>query len=61
MVASVDDPYLGLDEAAAGLRGGTFSSQELTQAALDRLAATGDSLRAFITVTAEKALADAAE
>ena len=61
MVASVDDPYIGLDEAAAGLRGGTFSSQELTQAAIDRIAATDDSIRAFITVTDEKALADAAE
>ena len=61
MAATVEDPFIGLAEAAAGLRDRTFSSQQLTQAALDRIAATDESIHAFITVTDEKALAAAAE
>ena len=50
-------------EAAAALRRGDASSVALTQAALDRIAATDDRVKAFITVTAERALeqADAAD
>ena len=46
-------------ELAAGLEKGDFSSVELTQALLDRIAAHDDKLNAFVTVTAEQALAAA--
>ena len=49
-----------LTELAAGLEGGEFSAVELTQALLDRIAAHNDKLNAFITVTADNALAAAA-
>ncbi|MCG8369096.1 MAG: Asp-tRNA(Asn)/Glu-tRNA(Gln) amidotransferase subunit GatA [Proteobacteria bacterium] len=48
-----------LSELSAGLDAGEFSSVELTQALLDRVAAHGETLNAFITVTAEQALAAA--
>jgi len=50
-----------LTELAAGLERGEFTSVELTQTLLERIAQRNDSLNAFITVTAEKALATAAE
>ena len=49
-----------LTELAAGLESGEFSAVELTQALLDRIAAHNDKLNAFITVTADNALAAAA-
>ncbi|MCH8099636.1 MAG: Asp-tRNA(Asn)/Glu-tRNA(Gln) amidotransferase subunit GatA [Proteobacteria bacterium] len=49
-----------LTELAVGLENGEFSSVELTQALLDRIAVHNDKLNAFITVTAEQALATAA-
>ncbi|MDH5505944.1 MAG: Asp-tRNA(Asn)/Glu-tRNA(Gln) amidotransferase subunit GatA [Anaerolineae bacterium] len=50
---------LTLSEAADGLRGGEFSSRELTQAYLDRIARLDEDLHAFITLTADEALAQA--
>ena len=49
-----------LTELAAGLENGEFSSVELTQTLLDRIATHNDKLNAFITITAERALATAA-
>ena len=46
-------------ELAAGLASGEFSSVEVTQAHLDRIAATEDDFGSFITVTDELALATA--
>ncbi len=48
-----------LRELADGLRAKTFSSVELTQTFLDRIAAYDERLNSFITVTAEPALAAA--
>lgn len=50
---------LTLTEIAAGLRQGDFSAQELTDILLRRIEASDDSLNAFITVTADQALANA--
>ena len=50
---------LTLAEARAGLRSGQFSSVELTQALLDRIAAVDPSVKAYLTVTPERALAQA--
>ena len=47
-------------ELVAGLEGGEFTSVELTQSMLDRIAAHDDKLNALLTVTAEEALAAAA-
>jgi aspartyl-tRNA(Asn)/glutamyl-tRNA(Gln) amidotransferase subunit A len=46
-------------EAGAGLRRGDFSAGELTRAVLARLEATEPAVHAYITVTAERALAEA--
>jgi len=46
-------------ELSAGLRAREFSSEELTRAFLDRIAAHDGRLNSFITVTAEQALAAA--
>jgi aspartyl-tRNA(Asn)/glutamyl-tRNA(Gln) amidotransferase subunit A len=51
---------LSIAEAGARLRAGTLSSTELTRAALDRIAAYDGALDAFITLTPERAMADAA-
>ena len=48
-----------LSELAAGLRAGDFSSEELTQAMLDRVAALDSKLNSFITITRAEALAAA--
>ena len=48
-----------LTELKAGLDGGEFSSVELTQSLLDRIAAHDDQLNALITVTGDEALAAA--
>ncbi len=49
-----------LSELSAGLQNGDFTSVELTQALLGRIAEHNDTLNAFVTVTADKALATAA-
>jgi aspartyl-tRNA(Asn)/glutamyl-tRNA(Gln) amidotransferase subunit A len=49
-----------MTELAAGLEKGDFSSVELTQTLLDRVAALDDRLNAFVTVTAAEALLAAA-
>ncbi len=48
-----------LTELASGLKKGEFTSVELTQVLLDRIAAHDDKLNAFVTVTASAALATA--
>ncbi len=48
-----------LTELAAGLRAGDFSSEELTRACLDRIAAHDGTLNSFITVDEERALEQA--
>ncbi len=48
-------------EMAAQLRAGDTTSEALTRAALDRVAQADGALQAFITVTAERALAEACE
>jgi aspartyl-tRNA(Asn)/glutamyl-tRNA(Gln) amidotransferase subunit A len=50
---------LDLSEARAGLRRKEFSSRELTQAYLERIDRLDESLRAFLTLTPENALAQA--
>ena len=49
-----------LRAAAAQLERREISATDLTRACLDRIAAKNDALRAFITVTGDRALADAA-
>jgi len=49
-----------LTELAIGLESGDFTSVELTQALLDRVAEHNDKLNAFVTITADEALATAA-
>ncbi len=51
---------LTLSEARARLDEGTISAVELTRACLDRIAATDESLHAFLTVSSERALTAAA-
>ena len=49
-----------MTELAAGLGNGDFTSVELTQSLLDRIATLDKTLNAFITITADEALAAAA-
>ena len=42
-----------MTELAAGLERGDFTSVELTEALLDRIAAHNDKLNAFVTVTTD--------
>lgn len=56
---STDLCYLTIAEAAAGLRRKQFSSVDLTEACLERSATLDGQLHSFITVTAERARADA--
>ena len=51
---------LSIAEAGRQLRAGTLSSTILTQHALSRIAALDPQLHAFVLVTGERALADAA-
>ncbi len=53
--------YMTVHEAHDGLTNGDISSVELTKACLDRIAAVEDRLKAFVTVTADMALQQAAE
>ena len=57
---SADLSYLSLDEAARRLKARSVSSVELTTALLDRIAALDPRLHAYATVTADRALAEAA-
>jgi aspartyl-tRNA(Asn)/glutamyl-tRNA(Gln) amidotransferase subunit A len=52
---------LSLHDAAAGLRARTFSSVELTRAYLERIERLNPTLNAFITITADQALAQASD
>jgi aspartyl-tRNA(Asn)/glutamyl-tRNA(Gln) amidotransferase subunit A len=52
---------MGISELAVGLRGGRFSSVELTRHFLERIERLNPGLNAFITVAAESALAAAAQ
>jgi len=49
-----------LSELAKGLEDGDFTSLVITEALLDRIASLDDKLNAFVTVTADEALAAAA-
>lgn len=51
--------YLTITEAAERIRSGTLSPVELVRACLDRIEAQNERLHAFITVTADLALAQA--
>ncbi|MBT7759150.1 MAG: hypothetical protein HN732_17605, partial [Rhodospirillaceae bacterium] len=51
--------WLSIDEVGARLRRGDIGAVELTQAMLDRIGALDGKLNAYITVTAELALAQA--
>jgi len=57
----IDLRHLTIEQAAATLARGEISSVELTQAALERIEATDGELHAFLTVTADVALAQAKE
>ncbi len=50
---------LTIHAALAGMRAGEFTAVQLTQALLDRIAAVDDKVKAYLTVTAEIALAAA--
>jgi len=52
--------YLSLDEVARRLKARKLSSVELTESMLDRIATVDSSLKSYATVTADRALADAA-
>ncbi|MEQ8482893.1 MAG: Asp-tRNA(Asn)/Glu-tRNA(Gln) amidotransferase subunit GatA [Pseudomonadales bacterium] len=58
-MASPIEPFASLDTLARGLRDGAFSSRELAEAMLARLDSLDGSLNSFITVAAERALAQA--
>ncbi|MFA5106792.1 MAG: Asp-tRNA(Asn)/Glu-tRNA(Gln) amidotransferase subunit GatA [Patescibacteria group bacterium] len=57
----MDSLYLTIEEARRGLAEKKYSSHELIQASLDRISALNPKLNAFLTVTAETALAQADE
>jgi aspartyl-tRNA(Asn)/glutamyl-tRNA(Gln) amidotransferase subunit A len=50
---------LTIQSALAGLAAGAFSAVELTEALLERIAGVDDRVHAYLTVTAERALANA--
>ena len=52
--------YLSLDEVARRLKARKVSSVEATQAILDRIAKLDPKLKSYATLTAERALSDAA-
>lgn len=52
--------YLSLDEVARRLKARKLSSVELTESMLDRIGKVDSGLRSYATVTADRALADAA-
>ena len=52
--------YLSLDEVARRLKARKVSSVELTESMLNRIGKVDPRLKSYATVTAERALADAA-
>ncbi len=60
MGATLDNPFATLTDLAAGIRDRQFSSAELTRFYLDRIKRLDSRFNSFITVTAERALAQAA-
>ncbi|MBV8836440.1 MAG: amidase, partial [Alphaproteobacteria bacterium] len=56
----MSEPILTIAQAAAAIAAGTLTSTELTEQCLERIAAHDGELHAFVTVTAERARADAA-
>jgi amidase len=52
--------YLSLDDVARRLRARTVSSLEVTKAILDRIDRVDRQLHSYATLTADRALADAA-
>ncbi len=56
---SQDLHLLSLTQIAEGIKDGDFSALELTESLLGRIASAGDSLNAFVTVTAEQAMLSA--
>lgn len=54
-----DLQWLTVKEAGKRLRDGDITAVELTQAVLDHIEATGDITKAYVTVTADRALAEA--
>ncbi|MFI5001317.1 MAG: amidase [Reyranellales bacterium] len=58
---AADLHYLSLDEVARRLKARKLSSVEATQTLLDRIAKVDPRLKAYATLTADRALADAAE
>lgn len=52
---------LSIAELGAGLRNGSLTSTQITEHSLERIAALDPALNAFITVTGDRALADAAK
>ena len=63
MTTSTDQDFLAitLAEGRRRLLNGDVTARQLTQTFLDRISATDDQVRAFVTVTAESALEQAAE
>ena len=59
-MAAIDLPFLTIAEAARLIAARRLSPVELTNACLDRIAALDDQLDSFVTLTAERARADAA-
>ncbi|MGD9890021.1 MAG: amidase [Dehalococcoidia bacterium] len=55
----VDLGYLSITEAAAGFRRRDFSPVDLTRALLERIERLNPTLNAFVTITADRALAEA--
>ena len=54
------DPYgLTIHQATELLRSRALSAQELTQAVLDRIQATDETIQSYLTVSADEALAEA--
>lgn len=58
-MTTVDLGYLSIAEAASGFRRREFSPVELTRSLLERIERLNPTLNAFVTITADRALAEA--
>jgi aspartyl-tRNA(Asn)/glutamyl-tRNA(Gln) amidotransferase subunit A len=58
-MTTIDLGYLSIAETAAGYRRRDFSPVEITRALLDRIERLNPTLNAFVTVTGERAMAEA--